>query len=161
MSHCPQCGAEGSAGARFCKKCGGTMASPQLPPRDVRVYHGGQEWLSVEQVVNAQDKILGSIGALLVFVGAFTPWLQVWVFSAGSPQAWLCALAAVAAVVLLLRRRTGIAVMALGGIIALWALIFIISASSWYGSPSFGVFLTLIGGGMLAYSGFLTRRYEG
>ena len=126
--------------------------------------------MSVEQVVNARDKILGSIGALLVFVGAFLPWAAAeyafFGYSFGSygfvsPQAWLCALAGIAAAVLLLRRRSGTLVLGLGVLMAAWALVFGLSVLGGGMTPSWGFGCLLIGGALLIYSGYMTRRYEG
>lgn len=48
----------------------------------------------------------------------------------------------------------------LGIVVAAWALLFALTTLSGQASPSWGVGLTLVGGGLLAYSGHLTNQYE-
>jgi len=172
MSHCPHCGTECSPTARFCRGCGGTLAeqSPQrLPPRDLRGQRPAAEWLALDDVLYTRDKRFGAIGALLVFFGAFAPWastslsfmgIQVGSYGVNSPQAWLIAVAAIAAGIFLFRPRSGSIVMVIGIVVAAWTVLFALTTFSNQASPSWGVALTLIGGGLLAYSGHLTNQYE-
>jgi len=176
MPRCPVCGKECSSGARFCRSCGARLGgeaaqSPQyLPPRDLRGGQAPLDWLSLDDVIYTRDKRFGAIGVLLAFFGAFAPWastpvsfmgIQVGSYGVNSPQAWLIAVAAVAAGVLLFRPRSGSIVMVMGIIIAAWTVLFALTTLSGQASPSWGVALTLAGGGLLAYSGHLTNRYEG
>jgi len=140
-----------------------------LPPRDLRAARSAADWLSLDDVIYTRDKRFGAIGVLLAFFGAFAPWastpvsfmgIQVGAYGVNSPQAWLIAVAAIAAGVLLFRPRSGSIVMVMGIIIASWTILFALTTLSGQASPSWGVGLTLIGGGLLAYSGHLTNQYE-
>jgi hypothetical protein len=118
----------------------------------------------MREVINTRDRQIGAIGTVLAFVGAFMPWSQVtvWFYSQGvsSPMAWLIALAAIAAGACLFRPRTGTIVMGIGiGTLAI-TVVALMGAMSNSSSPLVGVFITLIGGGMLGYSGYLTNQYE-
>lgn len=177
MSQCPACGTQCSSDARFCRACGGPLAGlnpqpsdpPYLPPRDLRRVQPTGDWLSLDDVIYTRDKRFGAIGVLLVFFGAFAPWssttiafmgIQVGSYGVNSPQAWLIAVAAVAAGLFLFRPRSGSIVMVMGIVIGAWALLFALTSLSNQASPSWGVALTLGGGGLLAYSGHLTNQYE-
>ena len=174
MSHCPQCGTQSSPGARFCRSCGTTLAespSRPLPPRDLRGVPPSADWLSLDDILYTRDKRFGGLGALLVFFGAFSPWVSSsglggWVRSligsspANSAQTWLVALAAVAVAVFLFRQRSGSIVMVIGIVLASWTVLFAITTLSGHSSPSWGILLTLAGSGLLAYSGHLTNEYE-
>jgi len=177
VARCPTCGTECSPEARFCRNCGAALAgagdvsqgSQHLPPRDLRRAAAPSDWLNLDEVIYTRDKRLGAIGVLLVFFGAFAPWanapisfmgIQVGAYGVNSSQAWLIAVAAIAAGVLLFRPRSGSVVMVMGIIMAAWTLLFALTTLSGHASPSWGVALTLAGGGMLAYSGHLTNQYE-
>jgi len=172
MSHCPQCGTEGSLDARFCRNCGTTLThtpSRPLPPRDLRGVPLSADWLSLDDVLYTRDKRFGGIGALLAFFGAFVPWattevsflgLRVGSQGVNSPQAWLIAVAALAAGVFLFRQRSGSIVMVIGIVVAAWTILFALTTLGGNASPSWGVGLTLAGGGLLGYSGHLTNQYE-
>lgn len=172
MSHCPHCGTQSSPGARFCRSCGRTLAdapSKPLPPRDLRGVPPSLDWLSLDDVLYTRDKRFGGIGALLVFFGAFVPWaatevsflgLRVGSQGVSSPQAWLIAIAGLIAGVFLFRQRSGSVVMVIGIVVAAWTILFALTTLSGNASPSWGVGLTLAGGGLLGYSGHLTNLYE-
>jgi len=75
-------------------------------------------------------------------------------------MAWLIAFAAIIAGVCLFRSHTGAVVMVIGiGTLAI-TFVAVMGAMSNSSSPLIGVFITLIGGGMLGYSGYLTNKYE-
>lgn len=120
-------------------------------------------------MIYTRDKRIGGIGALLAFFGAFAPWASTTVsflgFEVGSlgiqsPQAWLIAMAAIAAAIFLFRHRSGSIVLVLGILIGAWVVLFALTTLSGNNSPSWGVALTIAGGGLLAYSGHMTNQYE-
>jgi len=172
MSQCPQCRMQNPPGARFCAGCGKPLAAAPpgpLPRRDLRGVPPSAEWRTLDDVIYTRDGRLGGIGALLVFFGAFAPWattsvsffgITVGSYGVNSPQAWLIAIAGLAAGVFLFRRRSGSLVMVIGIVVAAWTVLFAITTLSGNASPSWGVALTLAGGGLLAYSGHLTNQYE-
>lgn len=173
MPTCPSCGQISSAGARFCGTCGKPLATEAprgLPGRNLRGAPRSPDWISLDDVLYTRDKRFGAIGALLVFFGAFAPWastsvsffgFEVGSYGVHSPQAWLVAMAAIAAAVFLFRQRSGSVVLVLGIIIGAWTILFALTTLSGSSSPSWGVLLTIAGGGLLAYSGHMTNQYEG
>ncbi len=172
MPTCPSCGQISSAGARFCRSCGADLpqtAPRPLPKRNLRSAGPGYEWFTLDDVLYTRDKRFGGIGTLLAFFGAFAPWattsigflgFEVGSYGVNSPQAWLIALAAIAAGIFLFRQRSGSIVLVIGIIVAAWTALFALTTLSSHSSPSWGVLLTLAGGGLLAYSGHLTNQYE-
>jgi len=171
MPTCPSCGQLSSAGAKFCRSCGADLpqeAARPLPQRDLRGAGPSLEWFTLDDILYTRDKRFGGIGALLAFFGAFSPWASSGIsflgfqasYGVNSPQAWIIALAAIAAGIFLFRQHSGSIVMVIGIVVAAWTLLFAITTLSNNSSPSWGVALTLAGGGLLAYSGHLTNQYE-
>jgi hypothetical protein len=155
MAVCWRCAYPLSSAARFCRSCGADQAA-----RPRSGLHRA-EWYSLDHVMASPNARLGALGIALIFIGAFTPWasygLSLWGFTIGyvgigSPQAWLTALGAVVAAILLFHRGAGRANLAIGVIVAIWTAIFAITVLSQGGSPSVGPLLTLVGAGLLAYS---------
>lgn len=172
MPRCPSCSTVSSPGARFCPGCGTALLvqpRPNLPPRNLRGAPRSADWLSLDDILYTRDKRFGAIGALLVFFGAFAPWastsvsflgINVGSYGVNSPQAWLVALVGIAACVVLFRKRAGSMVMVIGIVVAAWTVLFALTTLGGNASPSWGVGLTLVGGGLLGYSGHLTNQYE-
>lgn len=169
MSFCSECGSELSQEAKFCSNCGASnQVGEEQPYRLDKVVYS--DWLRFDDVINDKDRRLGAIGTLLAFLAAFCPWtthsvgflgITAGSYSAGSPFAWLVALAAIAAAVFLFRHESGSVVMAIGIVIGAFALLSLIMAFGNHGSPSLGILLALAGGGLVAYSGHLMRQGEG
>ena len=162
MGFCTECGNELPNAARFCSKCGAPGQG------DVRVGpppSANPEWLRFDDVINSRELRLGGIGSLLAFFSGFFPWVVsqgVSVFgysvgssAGGSPFAWLVALAAIGAAVFLFRLGSGSIVMVIGIVTGAIAVLSVFTAQ---GSPSLGVLLALAGGGLMGYSGYLTRQ---
>jgi len=172
MPNCRSCGQAHSVEAKFCGSCGRpvTPSAPRkLDERDLRKAPRNPEWMTLDDVLYTRDKRFGAIGVLLAFFGAFAPWastsvsffgLEVGSFGVNSPQAWLIAMAAIAAAIFLFRQRSGSTVLVLGIIIGAWAILFALTTFSNNSSPSWGVLLTIAGGALLAYSGHMTNQYE-
>ena len=189
MAFCSRCGIQNRADSRFCRKCGSTIQgksfSAPLPPRHVRQDVLPQEWLRIEEVLNTRDRLIGGSGAILVFIGAIIPWANVMTFwgmrgydgywgmrmfdgywgmmsqSSTPPIVLLTALAGISALIFLFRKRSAAVVMGIGISIAAITLLTALGYMSSNAAPSWGVLFTLAGGGMLGYSGYLTRLYEG
>jgi len=171
MPRCPSCSVVSSPNARFCPACGAALpAQPQssLRRRNLRGAPRSADWLSLDDILYTRDKRFGAIGTLLVFLGAFAPWATttVWFWGTSASwgvnweQAWIVALAGLAASVLLFRKRAGSVVMVIGIVVAAGTLLFALTTLGGAARPSWGVALTLAGSGLLAYSGHLTNEYE-
>jgi hypothetical protein len=165
MSFCTECGSQMPSDAKFCSNCGMSTQAGQQQPGPLS-QTGGQEWLTLDEIINARDRRLGAIGALLAFFGSFCPWAShsttffgytTGSYGVTSPFAWLVALAAIGAAIFLFRLGSGSIVMVVGIVVGALALLSILMAMSGQGSPSWGVLLTLAGGGLMAYSGHLMR----
>jgi len=117
-------------------------------------------------VIHTRDRLIGGIGAILVLIGAFTPWVNVKMLwglmsqNTASPIAWLCVLGAIGSGTFLFRKQSGTIVMITGVALAALTLIIALGNMSNNASLSWGVLFTLAGGGMVGYSGYLTRQYE-
>ena len=73
--HCPKCGHENRAGAKFCVNCGTSLAqygAPQPPPLDVRP----PEKVAAEEAKEAAKKIWDTVKTV-VTVGGRTAWLEL------------------------------------------------------------------------------------
>ncbi|MEI7832403.1 MAG: hypothetical protein WCJ56_04305 [bacterium] len=140
--------------------------------------------MRIEDVQNSRERIIGIIGAFLVLIGAFSPWstkvtLFVMSSSEKSPIAFFIGLAGICAGAFIFRKKTANIVMAFGIGTAAIALIYAIgsmngtSGSSSGGfmsglasmasktSPAWGVWLTIIAGAIVGYSGYTTKVNEG
>ena len=161
MSQLCVCGKAVSSAARFCTSCG-----REITPRGVVVDLG---WRTLNEIIDTVYLRFGAIGALLAFFSSFAPWASAsysfwgietsWGFR--SPHAWVVAVGGVIGALLLFRRRAGSLVLALGAVLAGWAVVSALTTLGENVSPSWGMALAATGGGLLAYSGYLTRQYEG
>jgi hypothetical protein len=111
----------------------------------------------------------GGIGALLMFFGAFCPWaahpvslfgIPIGSLSISPPGAWIVAAGGLVAAALLFRRRAGSILIVIAVVILAWTILFAFAAATNQASPSWGALITLVGAGLLAYSGHLTNQYE-
>lgn len=168
MSFCDECGNQLSTGAKFCSNCGTSTMVDGEQQAPYQSQYASQEWLRLDDVINNRERRLGAIGALLAFLGGFCPWSTVNLpfygyvggsYGIGSPLSWLAALGAIAAAIFLFRLGSGSIVMVIGIGIAALAVLSALMSMGGQVSPSWGVLLTLAGGGLLGYSGYLTRLY--
>lgn len=163
MGFCTECGNEIPAAAKFCSSCGASALVEQAQQAALSPTHG---WLRFDDVINDRSLRLGAIGSLVAFLSAFCPWVSqsvsvlgytVGSSAGGSPFAWLVALAAIGAAVFLFRPASGSIVLVTGIVTGALVVLSVVTAQ---GSPSWGVLLALAGGGLMAYSGHLSRSQE-
>ncbi len=129
-----------------------SLFSRNLPLPRVR-----QGLLNTANALYSRKHLLGLIGAIIVFIGAFMPNM------ADLPLTWLVALASIAAGILVFRPHSGKFIMITGISIAVYALItyweltypFSISAG-----VGWGIITAFVGGCLLCYAGSVMRQFN-
>ena len=174
MAFCKGCGTELQDDAGFCPKCGADQSGQQKPAGVPQIQFNPADWHTFTDVTADRGLLLSAIGAAVAFLGALCPWYSVSAFGIGvsgrDQLSWLVALAGIAAGVLVFKKGTLKFAMFVGIGIAAYAVIEFIRFMTTFGSstfglasasPSFGVFVTLIGAGLLIYSGLTARKIGG
>jgi len=171
MAFCKGCGNELQDDAGFCPKCGADQSGQPKPANVPQIQFNPADWHTFTDVTADRGLLLSAIGAAVAFLGALCPWftwsgpsvLGISVSAAFKDEFWwLVALAAIAAGVLVFKKGTFKFAMFVGIGMAAYTVIESIrimtsTGSSAFGiagaSPSFGVFVTLVGSGLLIYAG--------
>ena len=160
MIGCSRCGIANNDLARFCKRCGTPLGVGVPPRRIVSPYM----WLKMDEVIHDQSRSIGLLGAVLSFIGGFLPWaggsvgfmgVQVASFTTGAPAAAGLALFSAVAGLLLFHRRAGLGVLIVGIIVGMSALLFLLSNAN--STPALGLIVSIVGAGMIVYSGYQIR----
>jgi len=138
-----------------------------MPSRRPAPLPAAGEWLSLDNMMRDPNRQLAGLGAIFLFFGAFAPWsvysvsffgFEIGEYSMFSPYASLMALIAVVSIMALFHRRGGAMLLAVGLLITFWTLLFGLTMLN-NGSPSWGAALTLVGGCLLAFTGFRLNQF--
>lgn len=138
MRRCSRCGTLNKSTAKFCTRCGATL--PQGP------------WLSLDHVIHHRYRSMSLMGAGLTLVGGFLPWADFGIVATAAPAAAGLFLMSILAAALMFHSSGGLAAMVIGGICGLTAVFALLGNPS--STPSMGLLLSLVGGGLIAYGGY-------